>query len=75
MARDMLVFTAEDGQEIRASMMPQGNIPLSANNGELLKQAALRGLGFVLLPAFEFVKRELQDGTLRQLLPGFRYRR
>jgi DNA-binding transcriptional LysR family regulator len=42
---------------------------LCSNNGDVLKAAALAGLGIMLLPAF-FVRAELGNGALVQLMPG-----
>ncbi len=44
---------------------------LCSNNGEVLKDAAVRGLGVTLLPTF-IVAAELQQGTLQQILPDYR---
>jgi len=44
---------------------------LWSNNGEVLREAALRGLGIALLPTF-IVGAELESGRLRALLPGYR---
>ncbi|WP_054543854.1 LysR family transcriptional regulator [Aeromonas dhakensis] len=41
-----------------------------ANNGIALKQAAVQGLGVILVP-YEFVASELADGTLVKLLPDW----
>ncbi|MFQ2315041.1 LysR substrate-binding domain-containing protein [Aeromonas dhakensis] len=41
-----------------------------ANNGIALKQAAVQGLGVILVP-HEFVASELADGTLVKLLPDW----
>lgn len=43
---------------------------LHANNGDVLRSAALRGLGIVYLPSF-IVGADLQAGTLCSLLPDF----
>lgn len=43
---------------------------LCSNNGEVLKDAAVRGLGIALLPTF-IVKPELQQGTLQIVLPDY----
>ncbi|MBD2020721.1 LysR family transcriptional regulator [Leptolyngbya sp. FACHB-36] len=43
---------------------------LCSNNGEVLRDAAVRGLGIALLPAF-IVRRELQQGTLQIVLPNY----
>ncbi|HIK46050.1 MAG TPA: LysR family transcriptional regulator [Leptolyngbyaceae cyanobacterium M65_K2018_010] len=44
--------------------------PLCSNNGEVLRQAALAGLGLVMLPTF-IVGGDLQQGTLRALLTAY----
>jgi DNA-binding transcriptional LysR family regulator len=41
-----------------------------SNNGEVLKDAAVRGLGITLLPTF-IVGQELQRGTLQIVLPDY----
>jgi DNA-binding transcriptional LysR family regulator len=46
----------------------QGNI--CSNNGEVLKDAALRGLGITLLPTF-IVGAELQQGQLQTILSDY----
>lgn len=43
---------------------------LCSNNGEVLKDAAVRGLGITLLPKF-IVGKELQQGTLQAVLPDY----
>ncbi|MBW4618982.1 MAG: LysR family transcriptional regulator [Cyanosarcina radialis HA8281-LM2] len=43
---------------------------LCSNNGEVLRDAAVRGLGIILLPRF-IVERELQQGTLQIVLPDY----
>lgn len=45
--------------------------PLAANNSELLREAALDGLGLALLPDFS-AQAALRAGRLRALLPGWR---
>lgn len=42
---------------------------LSANNAEVLKEAAIQAMGITLLPRF-VVQDALADGRLRQVLPG-----
>jgi len=44
---------------------------LCSNNGEVLKDAAVRGLGVTRLPTF-IVAAELQQGKLQQILPDYR---
>lgn len=53
----------------RASVAVQG--PLRANNSEVLRDAALAGLGIALLPDFSTADA-LRSGKLRVLLPGWR---
>lgn len=43
---------------------------LCSNNGEVLRDAAVRGLGITLLPTF-IVGQELQQGTLQTVLPNY----
>ncbi|MBD3884172.1 LysR family transcriptional regulator [Phormidium tenue FACHB-886] len=43
---------------------------LCSNNGEVLKDAAVRGLGITLLPKF-IIEPELQQGTLQIVLPDY----
>jgi DNA-binding transcriptional LysR family regulator len=43
---------------------------LCSNNGEVLRDAAVRGLGITLLPTF-IVEQELQQGTLQIVLPNY----
>lgn len=45
--------------------------PLRANNSEVLRDAALAGLGIALLPDFS-AEAGLRSGRLRTLLPGWR---
>lgn len=45
--------------------------PLRANNSEVLRDAALAGLGIALLPDFS-AEAALRSGRLRALLPGWR---
>jgi DNA-binding transcriptional LysR family regulator len=46
------------------------NGPVCADNGDILKAAAVNGLGVALLPTF-IVGPELRAGRLRQVLPEF----
>ena len=46
------------------------NGPLCANNGDVLRAAAVQGLGITLLPAF-IVQADLQAGRLQQLMPAY----
>jgi DNA-binding transcriptional LysR family regulator len=43
---------------------------LCSNNGEVLRDAAVRGLGITLLPMF-IVGQELQQGALQRVLPNY----
>lgn len=43
---------------------------LCSNNGEVLRDAAVRGLGITLLPMF-MVAQELQQGTLQTIMPDY----
>jgi len=43
---------------------------LCSNNGEVLREAAVRGLGITLLPRF-IVESELQQGSLQIVLPDY----
>lgn len=43
---------------------------LTANNGDVLKEATLQGLGITMIPTF-FVEQELQDGRLRAVLSDY----
>jgi DNA-binding transcriptional LysR family regulator len=43
---------------------------LCSNNGEVLKDAAVRGLGITLLPRF-IIEPELQQGNLQIILPSY----
>ncbi|MBD1853268.1 LysR family transcriptional regulator [Leptolyngbya sp. FACHB-711] len=43
---------------------------LCSNNGEVLRDAAVRGLGITILPTF-VVEPELQQGTLQRVLPSY----
>ncbi|MEY8875766.1 MAG: LysR family transcriptional regulator [Leptothrix sp. (in: b-proteobacteria)] len=45
--------------------------PLSANNSEVLREAALQGLGIALLPDFS-AQDALRSGALQRVLPGWR---
>jgi len=47
--------------------------PLCANNGDVLREAALRGMGIASLPNF-IVAEDLAAGRLRRILPGYRTR-
>ena len=65
-ARDEWRF---DGPEGAASVRVRGT--LQANNGDVLRTAALHGVGVVLLPS-SIVGADLGAGRLVSLLPGYR---
>ncbi len=44
--------------------------PLSTNNGEVLKEAAIQGVGITMLPTF-IVQDALRDGRLKSILPSY----
>jgi len=46
------------------------NGPLSTNNGEVLKEAAIQGMGITMLPVF-IVRDALLDKRLQVVLPSF----
>ncbi|MBS0423620.1 MAG: LysR family transcriptional regulator [Proteobacteria bacterium] len=56
------------GQLTKTRIIPY----LKASNGEFLRDAAIDGLGIVLLPAF-IVYREIERGALVPILTGYRY--
>lgn len=56
------------GQSIKTRIIPY----LKASNGEFLRDAAVGGLGIVLLPAF-IVYREIERGALVPILTGYHY--
>jgi DNA-binding transcriptional LysR family regulator len=58
-------FTGTDGEH---SVAVQG--VLCSNNGEALREAAIRGLGIALLPHF-IVTAALQQGALQPVLPHY----
>jgi DNA-binding transcriptional LysR family regulator len=59
------VLTGADGNY---TVMVRG--ALCSNNGEVLRDGAIRGLGIVLLPRF-IVESALQKGTLQIVLPNY----
>ncbi|MEF7614111.1 LysR substrate-binding domain-containing protein [Aquincola sp. MAHUQ-54] len=61
--------TAPGAEPERVSVAVQG--PLRANNSELLRDAALSGLGIALVPDFSATSA-LRAGKLREVLPGWR---
>jgi DNA-binding transcriptional LysR family regulator len=58
-------FKSETGD---VSVRVTGNFTVS--NSEALREAALGGLGVALLPTFA-IGRDIQEGTLKALLPGY----
>ncbi|MCW8841014.1 MAG: substrate binding domain-containing protein, partial [Gammaproteobacteria bacterium] len=50
--------------------MARPRMRLRANNGDLLLESLLAGLGIAVMPTF-ICHRELTDGRLRQLLPDY----
>lgn len=62
---DQWTLTGPDGEQ-KISV----NGVLCSNNGEVLRDAAVRGLGITLLPTF-IVEPELQQGTLQIVLPNY----
>lgn len=56
------------GQLLKTRIIPY----LKASNGEFLRDAAVDGLGIVLLPAF-IVYREIERGALMPVLTGYHY--
>jgi DNA-binding transcriptional LysR family regulator len=44
--------------------------PLSTNNGDVLKEAAIQGLGITTIPTF-IVEDALEDGRLKAILTGY----
>lgn len=62
---DQWTLTGADGDH---TVSVQG--VLCSNNGEVLRDAAVRGLGIALLPRF-IVEPELQQGTLQVVLPDY----
>ncbi|MEM1253573.1 MAG: LysR family transcriptional regulator [Cyanobacteria bacterium P01_H01_bin.21] len=47
------------------------NGTMCSNNGEVLRDAAIQGLGIVLLPQF-IVQQSLDQGNLQEILPAYR---
>lgn len=58
---------SRDAESLAVELPPAS---FCANNGIALKQAAVQGLGVILVP-YEFVTNELADGTLVALLPDW----
>ena len=57
-----------EGQLIKTKIIPY----LKASNGEFLRDAAVAGLGIVLMPAF-IVYKEIESGKLISLLTEYQY--
>lgn len=64
--REGWCFYDQNGQQVRVAVRGR----LGANNGEMLRQAAVAGLGIALLPDFE-VQDALLDDSLVTLLPDY----
>jgi DNA-binding transcriptional LysR family regulator len=62
------VWTLMDADGHSSQVNIQG--PLCCNNGEVLRQAALAGLGIVMLPAF-IVAIDVQEGRLQPMLTAY----
>ena len=62
-------LTGKDGEH-----WIQPNWTLCANNAEVLRDAAIKGRGIALLPAF-IAQQALRDGALRGVPPTIRHRR
>ncbi|MNI05860.1 HTH-type transcriptional regulator DmlR [compost metagenome] len=60
-------FFTREAESVAVELKPAS---FCANNGIALKQAAVQGLGVILVPK-EFVSNELADGTLVKLLPDW----
>ncbi|WP_429162468.1 LysR family transcriptional regulator [Aeromonas media] len=60
-------FFTREAESVAVELKPAS---FCANNGIALKQAAVQGLGVILMPK-EFVSSELADGTLVKLLPDW----
>ncbi len=65
-AEDRWVLIGTDGEQ----HIVTANGLLCSNNGEVLREAAVRGLGIALLPRF-IVEQELQQGLLQPVLPEY----
>ncbi|MDE1950930.1 MAG: LysR family transcriptional regulator [Burkholderiales bacterium] len=62
-------FEPARGKGARLSIAVQGSF--AANNSELLREAALGGVGIALLPDFS-AKKEIEAGRFVPILPGWR---
>jgi DNA-binding transcriptional LysR family regulator len=70
---DVLVYANGDRWRFRVGArweQVRGIPRLRANNGDLMRTAAVAGLGLVILPSF-IAAPAIEDGTLRLLLSGF----
>ena len=65
-SRDVWNFIGPDGAH---TLRVSGRI--TANNGDILMEAALNGLGIAHLPTF-FVHRELENGRLQVVMPDYK---
>lgn len=65
---DFWQFSDQKGRIQKTRIVPY----LKASNGEFLRDAAVAGLGIVLLPSF-IVYREIEQGTLVPILPHYRH--
>lgn len=65
-SRDVWNFIGPDGAH---TLRVSGRI--TANNGDILMEAALNGLGIAHLPTF-FVHRELESGRLQIVMPDYK---
>ncbi|CEK09310.1 LysR family transcriptional regulator [Legionella hackeliae] len=63
---NQLSLKNNDGQETNVSLTPL----IESNDWTILKQGALAGLGFALLPQ-EICRQELNEGTLTRILPDW----
>lgn len=77
-AHDCLQFAFGEGRRTWRLQAPGADVEdvevrgvVHANNSDLLRQAALGGLGIAMLARW-LVQRDLRAGTLVQVLPGFR---
>ncbi|WP_031291152.1 LysR family transcriptional regulator [Leptolyngbya sp. Heron Island J] len=68
-SRHEWVLASPQGEDISVSV----NGAMCSNNGEVLRDAAMQGLGIVLLPQF-IVQQGLEQGSLQEILPDYRPR-
>lgn len=72
-AHDVILYANADRWRFRVGTrweQVRGRPRLRADNGEMLRAAAVAGLGLVILPSF-IAAPAIADGTLRALLPDF----